>query len=471
MVWNFKSYTDKIAMIDDSKKMLTYGQLEDEIEYFKNVVRERCLIFCICKNTIGSLLGYISCIHSKVVPLMLSEEMDHTLFRQLEEKYHPKYVWAPESYDFPSEMIKTNFGRYGYRLYRTQHEVKIKLHDELALLLTTSGSTGSPKLVRQSYINIAANTSSIVEYLKLDSREKAITTLPMNYTYGLSIINTHLAVGATVLLTERTLFEKEFWEFFRDQGATSFGGVPYTYEMLKKLRFLKMTLPTLNVMTQAGGHLSSELHQEFAEFACRSNILFFIMYGASEATARMSYLPSEKSLEKKGSIGIAIPGGRFELIDAEGNIINEPNKIGELVYYGKNVTLGYALDVEDLAKGDERQGRLETGDMAYIDEDGFYYIAGRKKRFLKVFGNRFGLDEAENILKQHFTESNFACTGYDDAVYIFVEGQINKAEVRHYISNVTKIHISAFHVCSIDKIPRNTAGKITYSELERYYEK
>lgn len=173
----------------------------------------------------------------------------------------------------------------------------------MALLLTTSGSTGSPKLVRQSYKNIAANTDSIIDYLELDASERSISTLPMNYTYGLSIINTHLKVGASLILTEYTLVQRDFWTLFAEYEATSFGGVPYTYEMLDKLQFFRRKLPSLRTMTQAGGKLLPVLHKKFAEYADKEGKKFIVMYGQAEATARMGYLPAQKSLEKYGAMG------------------------------------------------------------------------------------------------------------------------------------------------------------------------
>ena len=152
-------------------------------------------------------------------------------------------------------------------------------------------------------------------------------------------------------------------------------------------------------MPQAGGKILSDLHQKFTEFAQREGKNFVVMYGQCEATARMSYLPSERARDKVGSMGIVIPGGKFSLIDVEGKEILEPETMGELVYEGENVTLGYAECADDLAKGDERYGRQETGDMAKRDGDGFYYIVGRKKRFLKIFGNRVNLDETERMIK------------------------------------------------------------------------
>jgi acyl-coenzyme A synthetase/AMP-(fatty) acid ligase len=218
-------------------------------------------------------------------------------------------------------------------------------------------------------------------------------------------------------------------------------------------------------MTQAGGKLSPELHKKFAEYAESTGRRFVVMYGQTEATARMSYLPYEKSLEKCGSMGIVIPGGEFSLIDVNGNTITESENAGELVYKGDNVTLGYAECGADLAKGDERGGVLITGDMAKRDSDGYYYIVGRKKRFLKIFGNRVNLDEAERLIKTAF-DCECACAGADDKMSVYVTDAGIIQDVRKFISEKTGLHPSAFDVKAIDAIPKNEAGKIRYHALE-----
>lgn len=302
----------------------------------------------------------------------------------------------------------------------------------------------------------------------MDETERPITTLPMNYVYGLSIINSHFLVGATLLLTDKGLTQKEFWNFFKEQEATSFGGVPYTYEMLDRLRFYRMKLPSLRTMTQAGGKIVPELHEKFARYAQEQCKNFVVMYGAAEATARMGYLPPEKAVEKRGSMGIPIPGGVFHLIGAEGQEIIEPLTTGELVYEGKNVTLGYAEYGEDLARGDERYGRLETGDMAQFDEDGYYYIVGRKKRFLKIYGNRVNLDEVDRLIKGEYG-IEVASSGVDDHMYIFVTDEKYAESVRKFVIGKTKLNPSAFKMIVIDEIPKNDSGKTLYKELRKYY--
>ena len=197
-------------------------------------------------------------------------------------------------------------------LYKGDSE-DANLYKDLGLLLTTSGSTGSPKLVRLSYENVKANAESIAEYLSIDENERPITSLPMYYSYGISVINSHYIKDATLLLTDHPVIQKLFWMFAQDEKATSIAGVPFTYEMLRRLRIFKMDLPYLKTMTQAGGKLNAKLAKEYIENAQATGKRFFVMYGQTEATARMSYLPLDKALEKYASIGIAIPGGRFAI--------------------------------------------------------------------------------------------------------------------------------------------------------------
>ncbi len=467
-MWDFAQFDGNIALIDEFGGRLTYGQLDAEANALAEAVGRRCLIFSLCRNEIGSVLGYIACMNHRIVPVLLNAQIDRELLENLLGLYHPAYLWLPEEQTGGFSGMETVHEAYGYVLLKTGYDKNYPLYDELGLLLTTSGSTGSPKFVRQSYTNILDNAQSIVSYLELDEAECPITTLPMNYTYGLSIINSHLLVGATLLVTEKTLMQKEFWNFFKEAGATSFGGVPYTYEMLDKLRFYRMELPSLRTMTQAGGKILPELHEKFAKYAQEQGKKFVVMYGQCEATARMGYLPPEKAVEKKGSMGIAIPGGRFYLLGDDGKEVATLHTTGELVYKGKNVTLGYAECGEDLMKGDERNGILETGDMAQFDEDGYYYIVGRKKRFLKIYGNRVNLDEVDRLIKGEFG-IEAASAGMDDHMYIFVTDERYAEQVKTFVVGKTKLNPAAFQVVAVDEIPKNDSGKTLYKELEKYY--
>ena len=452
------------VVITDEGENVSYEAISIFSDSLYDVIRHRCLVFCLCQNTLGSLNGYFSFIANKIVPLMLDSTIDKELLEELIKTYRPEYLWLPDIRldEFPLGQLI--FSKLNYSLVKLETSNHFALHNDLAMLLTTSGSTGSPKLVRLSYDNMLANATSIAEYLSINEHERPITTLPMSYSFGLSIINSHFIKGATLLLTSKTLMQKEFWAFLKTQKATSLSGVPYTYEILKKLRFFRMELPSLITLTQAGGKLNNELNKEFSEFCLNANKRFFVMYGQTEATARMSYLPSQYSLTKLGSMGIAIPGGEFSIIDEKGTNIEGPEIIGELVYKGKNVSLGYAECGDDLKKEDENHGILCTGDIAKRDSDNFYYIVGRKKRFIKIYGNRVNLDETERLLKNIVPDC--ACAGEDDHMIIYITDKTRADEVRNYISSKTGINHAAFSVRHIAEIPKNSSGKTIYSKLD-----
>lgn len=467
-IWDLKKFDNNLAIKDDRGNEITYCELNDIANNIYSAIGRRCLVFSFCRNEIGSVLGYVAFLNNGIVPVQLNSTLEVALRNELMEKYEPAYVWVPK--DMTSEFSDYSlvYSSYDYVLLKTNYSKEYALFDELALLITTSGSTGSPKFVRQAYKNIISNAESIAEYLQLDSTERPITTLPMNYVYGLSIINSHFLVGAALMVTDKTLMQKEFWSFFKESNATSFGGVPYTYEMLDKLRFYRMDLPSLRTMTQAGGKITPELHEKFALYAEENHKNFVVMYGAAEATSRMGYLPPERAVEKKGSMGIPIPGGKYRLVDADGNDISTPNTVGELVYEGENVTLGYAEKGDDLSLDDERHGILFTGDMAQFDEDGYFYIVGRKKRFLKIFGNRVNLDEVDRLIKGEFN-IEVASSGVDDHMYIFIVDNSMADKVKDFIVSKTGLNQVAFKVMVIESIPKNDAGKTLYKELTKYY--
>lgn len=460
--------SDRLLAIDDQGRRATYRQLRDFSAELSGRIGGKKLIFILCENTMESLFGYLGCLITGIVPLMLESRIHPGLLEGLIREYLPTFLYAPEAWadKIKDSEVVWRFG--GYCLCRRAGETSPALYGGLSLLLTTSGSTGSPKLVRQSYENIVSNAESIASYLGIDENQRPITTLPMNYTYGLSIINSHVLKNAAILLTSRGVLERPFWDFAREMGATSLAGVPYTYQILKRIGFMDMELPDLRTLTQAGGKLPSNLHREFALYAERTGRKFVVMYGQTEATARMGYLPAGQSLKKCGSMGIAIPGGKFWLEDGKGAVIGEPDIQGELVYQGKNVTLGYACHREDLMKQDEWKGVLHTGDMARRDSDGYYYITGRKKRFIKIFGNRVNLDQVERLLKEQYEGIDFACVGTDDCLRIFTDFCMPEAgeQILEYLYQVTGIGPRALSVRCLDQIPKNESGKTLYKELE-----
>lgn len=466
-MFDLRQYSTHTAVISDCGEQLTYSQLAEEVEKFSAAVPQNGFVFTLCENVLGSFVGYVACMNKHIPQALLDGSKDLELVQSLIGIYKPEYIWMPTARvsEIGGETI------YTYQEYSLQQMwykdpiAEMSISPELQLCLTTSGSTGSPKMVRLSEKNLQSNAESIAEYLKIDENERPVTSLPMYYSYGMSVINSHLIKGATILLTDKAVMQREFWSFIKEQKATSLSGVPYTYEMLKRLRFFRMELPELKTMCQAGGKLNADYVKEYVDFAEANRKQFIVMYGQTEAAPRMSYLPADKAVEKNASIGIAIPGGKLMVTDADGNEITTPETDGELVYKGENVCLGYAESRTDLAKGDENHGELHTGDIAKFDEDGFFYITGRMKRFVKIWGNRTNLDTTEQLVKE--ITPNCACGGKDDLITVFVTEDGLDEQIKALLVEKTGFNPRAFQVKKIDAIPIKTSGKIDYPELQK----
>ncbi|WLR50568.1 AMP-binding protein [Bacillus tianshenii] len=452
--WSIKK-GNKIGIIDQKYGSFTYKQLQQLIDQMKQEItsKNKKLGIVLCDNHVYSLAGYLAGLQVRDAVMLLDAQMNEGLFKQVLAEYQPDWIMTFKELNSLTNYQQTEIEQE-YILYHKISESKGELHPDLALLLSTSGTTGSSKFVRLSYQNLQSNAESIVEYLELNEKERPITTLPMQYSYGLSVINSHLHAEGTLLLTSESILSKGFWEFFKQHEATSFSGVPYTYQMLQRLRFERMELPSLRYFTQAGGRLSDKLIGYFQEIAEANHYLFYVMYGQTEATARISYVSPQELSGKVGSIGKVIPGGRLHL-DAETN---------ELIYEGDNVMLGYAHSRADLAKGDELQGILRTGDVAEQDEDGFFYIKGRMKRFIKLFGLRISLDDVEKSIERQLGLA-VACTGDDEKMVVALE-DTKSEQVSHFIRDTFKLHPRSYKVIELEQMPRLSNGKVDYSKLK-----
>ena len=452
----------KLAAIDTDGNSLTYGELVEFSNQVMPVIPSRSLVFMMTENNVGGIAWIMSFLELKQVPLILNAHTEEELYTNLYDIYKPAYLCVPTNSP-RKENHKVVMEAYGYSLLATGNEPH-SLHDDLSHLLPTSGSTGSPKLVRHKYENIDAAALNISTFFELTAEDRPLLVLPLYYTMGLSIVFSHLFVGATILVTNKNMTDRVFWSFIKEQKATSFTGVPYSYEVLNLMRFFRMDLPDLKLLTQGGGKMPKELNLKFAEY-CRDNGKKWIAtYGQSEGTARMAWLPAEYAISKVGSIGRAVPNGELSLVDMDGNPIEEPNVQGEMCYRGKNVTMGYAYKKEDLTLGDERNGFMKTGDLAYRDEDGCYYIVGRMGRFLKLFGMRIGLDECEQIIKTKYPVE-CACTGTDEKMIVYITDSSIANSVKEELVEKTRLVATAFEVRVIDSIPKNEAGKILYGKL------
>ena len=457
-----KRNPEAIAAIDSCGGRITYGDLLSLAEKIRETVGSRSLFFVLTKNNVGGIAWVMASILSGNVPLVLNAHTEPQLLSSLVATYRPEFICSPDG----ESVIDTEpvGSEYGYRLLPTGN-TSCAMHDELSHLLPTSGSTGSPKLVRHKYSNIEAAGLNISTFFRLTEADRPLMVLPLYYTMGLSMVFSHFKVGATVLITDLKMTDPGFWKFMKEERATSFTGVPFSYEVLDKMRFTRMKLPNLTLLTQGGGKMPTELNLKFAEY-CRDNGKRWVAtYGQSEGTARMAWLPEEYAVSKMGSIGIAVPNGHLYLRDADGKIIEESPATGEMCYEGKNVTMGYARKREDLNLGDERNGFLPTGDIAYRDEDGFYFIKGRMGRFLKIFGNRIGLDECEQILRSHVS-CDVACCGTDDKLIVYLTDECQKEAALTALINAIKVPANVIETRGIVALPKNEAGKILYSKLK-----
>ena len=462
-MFEFSQFGDSVAIETLEGQKITYSELQALTNDLSENIKPRTLVFILCDNTLGSVVGYLASLNTNAVPVLLEKDLAPELLRNLISIYEPAFIYMPQQNEYAPQNSKSTCEKWDYKLVQLEKTSKTMLSPELTLLLSTSGSTGSPKFVRISHENLKSNTEAIASYLKINKQDRAITGLPMNYTFGLSILNSHFIAGATILLTNKTLFDKEFWSFFKEQKATSLSGVPYMFEMLDRMRFFRSTYPSLQKMTQAGGKLKKELAEKCLQYSVDNNIEFTVMYGQTEATARISYLPFEGALRRPDSIGIPIPGGKMTLIDKSGNNIEDSDVEGELVYQGKNVALGYAKQKEDLQKGDEWKGVLHTGDLAKRDADGYFFVTGRLKRFIKMHGKRVNLDEIEKIAKSVVSEC--ACIGSENRLEVYVVEESKIPAVKERIVDMTHIHPTTVKVKLLDEIPKNSSGKIRYSEI------
>lgn len=471
MFWNNSENLRELRLVEGTTKSVYHFK---DFEPIISTIQERIyaknksLIALICDNSFLSISSYLASLRSGNAVLLLNYTIDELLLKHLIETYQPEIILQTNSdYNF-EKYSDVESNTLNLKIHKLRTNNKSEIYEETAVLLSTSGTTGSPKLVRLSYNNIQSNAESIAEYLEINDDETAITSLPMSYSFGLSVINSHFLKGAKIVLTNETIAQKTFWDLFKDFSCTSLAGVPYNYFMLERLRFESMNLPSLKYMTQAGGKLAPEKIQLFYEISKRKNFRFFVMYGQTEATARISYVPYEKLGEKIGSAGIPIPRGKIQIMD--GDILLPANTNGEVVYIGQNVMLGYAESREDLSKGNELNGVLRTGDIGYLDEDGFLFITGRLKRFIKILGQRINLDEVEKFLENKLNKQ-IAIPVSDDEIHILIESENDKdiEFTNRIISDTYGFHHSLIKTKCIDKIPVNSSGKKNYPVITKIF--
>lgn len=456
---------DSPCLIDStSGNYLTYMQVLQEVEKrarsFEAATHK--LAFLIASNTVDTVLTYLSLLQSGHTICFWNEATDTQALQKAIELYSPHFVVGTGTLPEKDYLFVDVPGTAP--IATRQNEPTVGIHSDTAILLTTSGSTGSSKLVRLSHNNIVTNAFSIKQYLGLTPADRAITMLPLSYSYGLSVLHSHLVSGASIVLNQEPVVTREFWQTFKSHSCTSLVGVPYTHQTLLKMGVYRKPPSSLRYVTQAGGRLDPVVAREIHENLSQHGIPFFVMYGQTEATARISFLPPEELPSRLGSIGRAIPGGELSVIGESGEELSA-REVGQILYRGPNVMMGYAECSADLARGDELGGRLMTGDLGFYDEDGFFFLTGRLKRIAKLLGMRVSLDEVEALLAEWCPT---AVIEGDDKVRCFYEhhNHLHVNEMLRVLSEKLEVPADMLEFHAIQQLPRTPNGKLDYQKLE-----
>jgi len=439
--WEF-SPSEAIAFVLPDLSSVTYAQLSTDVSEFQERLKApKGLIGIVCDGEYLQYVAYLAALGAGC-PVALMQEGQSPESTGLSLRY----------FYCPGEDDLSSYSRDRWP----------KWHADLALLLSTSGSTGTSKWVRLSFDNLSANAASIAEYLELTPEDRAPMALPFQYSYGMSVLNSHLGVGATLVLTRGSVLDTSFWQVFESTGCTSFAGVPHSFALMEQSHIRTHHLKNLRYVTQAGGRLAPSSVSAWLDRGRSEGWDFFVMYGQTEAAPRISYLPPDLARAMPNAIGICIPGGEMWVADDMG-APSADGEDGELTYRGPNVMMGYAQSDADLSAGPSTDV-LKTGDIAKRHPNGVFEIVGRKSRFVKLFGYRISLVEVETHLDEAGIKA--ACGGHDDVMYILLpEGSAEiraPEDVARDISDWLNVPVHAFRVEAIEAIPRHPNGKVDH---------
>jgi len=461
---DIKKYKKKIAIYLNKNNSITYSEAFKLSDSFLKYIKKRELIILIAENNIETLIGYIALMRSDSAIMIIDPTIKREDFKEILEKFSPSYIYC--SKQLGKIILNSNFSLIfsyqNFNLLKNTKNKKYKIHNDIKILLSTSGSLGEPKFVKLSSRNLECNTKSIITYLNLRSFDRTITTMPMSYSYGLSIINTHLFSGASIVLNNNSLISRKFWDLYKDSRPSNINGVSFFYDILLKVGFNRILNPNLNFMTQAGGKLDEKIFKKILRHSIKNNIDFFLMYGQTEASPRISFhkLKKDNLNFKLAPIGQAIPGGKILLKNEKNITIHKKNIEGEVCFKGPNIFKGYSKNYKDLGKTKSLK-ELKTGDIAYRDKNNILFITGRKARFIKSFGYRINLD----FVEEKFANKGFkvACVGIKDKIYIFSKKKFLK------INQIINLPKNSFEIINLKKFPLNNNDKISYNELKKKY--
>lgn len=461
MFYNFKNFNNKIAAITEDGKKISYSDILLNHKKIKNFFpKEKSLFFLESSFNEEFVFLYTYLLKNKHPILILDNKIKEDDLNNLIKKFKPNCILINSS-KFKNTKYLKNKSFNKYNLFVNSNKNTLKLNSKLSILLPTSGSTSEIKYVRCSMQNLRSNTKSIIKYLKINSSCRSITSLPLNYVYGLSVLNTHLYVGGSVILSNKSIIQKKFWSVIKKYRCNNLNFVPYTYELINKIGKLQSLLNlNLKFLTSAGDNLDFLMINRIKRLN-NKKIPFYRMYGQAEATSRISYVPP-KYFHEPFCIGVPIPGGKIYI---------DKKSSSQIIYKGNNVTLGYAKSFVDLKKGDQNKGIIKTGDSGYKGKNNLFFLKSRLKRMKKIYGKNYNLSEIEKFLKQKL-RINICVTGSKkpDMLNIFCIGKFNKKSI--FLTTFLKFSIlkENIKIYKIKEFPMTISKKISYKNLENQYE-
>jgi long-chain acyl-CoA synthetase len=462
---NFKKNKNKVALITDNGREFKFKDILELEKNFKKKIEKKQLVLILANNSVGSILFYILSILNQNKIMLIDENLNYQEISKIVELYQPNYIVSKIKKTNKKKNSKLILKLFDYSIIKTNFETH-NLIKNLLILLPTSGSTGSSKFVQLSEKNIISNAKSISKYLKIHSKDRAITNMPFYYSYMLSILNSHLISGGSIYISNKTILEKKFWIEFRRKKITSFNGVPYTWEMLNRIGKEKIFTKYLRYITQAGGKLDKKLANEFYQLCKLKKKDMYIMYGQTEASPRIAYIKNENIVKHQGSIGKPIDGVKMWIENQKSIKILKPNNIGGIFISGDNVMMGYSSSIKDIKNKDTpnlKFEKLDTGDVGYFDKDGFFYITGRSNRIIKLYGNRVDLDEIERKMDNY--NLKVVCISKNNNLVIFFSRKIIQKKIEKKLYEILKINISRVRFIKINIIPLTKNKKTNYKKL------
>ena len=454
--FNNKINGDKNLLLTENEKNLTKTDIYNLALKNNQFFNKKSLILFCGGNDAVSISQYLSFLLCGQAILFFDNNADKEKIEYLIKKFKPDFIFLKNNIKL-KKNYSILFQNEFYNFLKSNKKNFSPINKKLAILLSTSGSLKNSKFVKLSYENIFSNCASISKYLKLNLSDKGISTLPLHYSYGLSVLHTHIFYDRPFFCNNYSIIQKKFWEMIKDFKITNLSFVPYNYEILKKIGIENFDFPSIKFLTVAGGKLSKELTLNICKILKKKKINFFSMYGQTEASPRISFIELKKLLKKPTSCGKSIPGGEIK-IEKEKN-----SYFGEIIYYGRNIFKGYATNRSSCEKLSNYK-KLNTGDIGYKDKEGDLFILGRKKRNIKIFGVRVNLDSLEDLFKNE--KLNVICHNKNDQLYIFYSKKnIDNEKMLKILRKNINLKENDIKMIYLKKFPRLVNNKIDYKAL------